>query len=107
MRLSEFSHQFFKLNIIKFTWLITADPDGIAADAGADPAFPRTAASDVVVAGPDGTRANEFEENDSDREPSKSISGLIDVAGTAVQREDKTLSSHLQPIFTTKIPVEQ
>ena len=56
---------------------------------GADPAFARTSASDDVVAGSDGTRANEFEENESDSEPSKSISGLIDVAEAAVQREDK------------------
>lgn len=56
---------------------------------GADPAFPRTSTSDVVVAGPAGTRANEFEGKDSDREPSKSIMGVIGAAGAAVQREDK------------------
>ena len=55
----------------------------------ADPAFARTSASDDVVAGSDGTRASEFKENESDSEPSNSISGLIDVTGASVQREDK------------------
>lgn len=55
----------------------------------ADPAFARTSASDDMVAGSDGTRANEFGENDSVSEPSKSISGANNAAGAAVQREDQ------------------
>ena len=69
---------------------------------GADPAFARTSASDDVVGGSDGTTANEFEENESDSEPSKSISGLIDVAGAAVQREDKDSKFSFAPYVCHK-----
>lgn len=46
--------------------------------------FARPSTSDVVddVVG---TMANEFEENDSDREPNKSISALFEVVGAAAR----------------------
>lgn len=42
---------------------------------------PEELAWDVPVSGPTGTMANELEENESKREPSKSISGTAEVLG--------------------------
>lgn len=47
--------------------------------------FARPSTSDVVVDDVVGTMANEFEENDSDREPNKSISALFEVVGAAAR----------------------
>ena len=61
------------------------DPDGGAAKEAVDPAF----ASGAAVADAAGTRDNAFEENESEREPSKSISTLLVVAGAAGAAEKK------------------
>lgn len=55
------------------------DPDDGAAKEAVDPTF----ASGAAVADSDGTTAKAFEENESEREPSKSISTLLPVAGAA------------------------
>jgi len=55
------------------------DPDDGGAKEAVDPAF----ASGAAVADSDGTIAKAFEENESEREPSKSISTLLAVAGAA------------------------
>lgn len=61
------------------------DPDDGAAKEAVDPTF----ASGAAVAGSAGTRDNAFEENESEREPSKSISMLLDVAGAVGAAEKK------------------
>lgn len=65
------------------TWLITLDADGVATNVIAEPEFAWASVSNVVVGDVVGTMANAFEENESDREPSKSISTLFEVAGAA------------------------
>lgn len=50
----------------------------------AEPEFANPSASTVEVAGSAGIMANEFEENESDREPSKSISGPFKLVGAAL-----------------------
>lgn len=61
------------------------DPDDGAAKEAVDPTF----ASGAAVADSDGTTAKAFEENESEREPSKSISTLLAVAGAAEDAEKK------------------
>ena len=58
------------------------DPDGAAAKEAVDPEF----ASGAAVADAAGTRDNAFEEDESEREPSKSISTLLVVAGAAKKK---------------------
>lgn len=55
------------------------DPDDGAAKEAVDPTF----ASGAAVADSDGTIDKVFEENESEREPSKSISTFLVVAGAA------------------------
>lgn len=65
---------------------MTLDTGGVATNVVTGTEFTRASASDVVVVDVLGTMANEFEENDSDREPSKSISALFEVVGAAAKR---------------------
>ena len=46
----------------------------------------------VAVADAEGTKDNAFEENDSDREPSRSISTLFAAAGTAKKKNKDIMS---------------
>lgn len=68
------------------------DPDDGAAKEVVEPVF----ASGVAVADVVGTRGNAFEENESDREPSKSISALLEVVGAAAKK-------HKDVIIRTKL----
>lgn len=68
---------------------MVVESEGIAANAGPETEFAATSVSDVVIEEATGIRANEFEENDSDSEPSKSISAGLTVAGAADQGEER------------------
>lgn len=65
---------------------MTLDTGGVATNVVTGAEFTRASTSDVVVVDVLGTMANEFEENDSDREPSKSISALFEVVGATAIR---------------------
>lgn len=84
------------------------DPADGAAKEAVEPVF--VLPSGVVVADVAGTRAKAFEENESDREPSKSTSTLLDVAGAAEKKHKryyhcrslfKTINIKLKPQMTT------
>lgn len=59
------------------------DADCVAGNVDAAPEFENASASVVELAGTLGIIANAFEENESDREPSKSISAEFEVARAA------------------------
>lgn len=62
---------------------MTLDADCVAENVDTEPEFENASASVVEVPGTLGIIANAFEENESDREPSKSISAGFEVAGAA------------------------
>lgn len=72
---------------IRHTWFTT---DGVATNVAPEPEFAGASVSEAAGAYVAGTIANAFEENESDKEPSKSTSALFEVVGAADQREDKT-----------------
>ena len=65
------------------------DPDSAAAKGGAEPLL--AWASGVVVADVAGTKANAFEENESESEPSKSISTFLEVTEAAEKKHKAML----------------
>lgn len=71
---------------------MVVEPEGIDANVDPETEFAATSVSDVVIEEATGIRANEFEENDSDSEPSKSISAAFTVAGAADQREERRVN---------------
>lgn len=75
------------------------DPDDGAAKEVVEPVF---VASGVAVADVAGTRGNAFEENESDREPSKSISPLLEVVGAAGKKH-KVMSTKLGTCCLSKM----
>ena len=66
------------------TWLTTLATDGAATKVDAGAEFVWASASEVAVTDVVGTMANA---NESDSEPSKSISALFEVAGAAEKRD--------------------
>lgn len=75
------------------------DPDDGAAKEVVEPVF----ASGVAVADVAGTRGNAFEENESDREPSKSISPLLEVVGAAGKKHKEVMSTKLGTCCLSKM----
>lgn len=69
------------------------DPDCAGAKGPAEPLLAK--ASGVEVADVDGTKANAFEETDSESEPSKSTSTFFEVTGAA-EKKHKNKSMKVQ-----------
>ena len=80
------------------TWSKLLDPDGAAAKEAVDPEF----ASGAAVADAAGTRDNAFEEDESEREPSKSISTLLVVAGAAKKKYKDIMSTRPSKCYFSK-----
>jgi len=67
------------------------DPEDGAAKEAVEPVF----ASGVEIPDVAGTRGSAFEENESDKEPSKSISPKLEVVGAAGKKHTDVMSSTL------------
>lgn len=93
----------FKINVLhkSVTWFIILDGDCVAVNVGNEPVLACASASVLAFAGMAGIMANAFEENESDREPSKSNSallavigaGVLETVGTADKRKEENMIS--------------